>query len=196
MDNTPATPGTGRAGPRPPVPAGLPGPGRAGEVPGFPQDPDREDEVDVLFLAGQRPAGPGEWLLITAVDGPPGADFTARILPPDGRHAHGGDVLVHLAADPGTGDVEPLAVRVSAWTVLNGLLIPVAHWDRQDPDGWPERIRATAAFAMGMLTELEDHGADLGAYHQVDLEAAAVTATAGVPAGVTSGRAWAAPPGS
>jgi hypothetical protein len=79
-------------------------------------------------------------------------------------------------------------VWVSAWTVLNGLLIPVAHWDAQDPDGWPERVRATAAFAMGMLTELEDHGADLGAYHQVDLEAAAVTATAGVPAGVTSGR--------
>jgi hypothetical protein len=47
---------------------------------------------------------------------------------------------------------------------------------------------------MGMLTELEDHGADLGAYHRVDLEAAAVTATAGVPAGVTSGRAWTAAP--
>jgi len=43
-----------------------------------------------------------------------------------------------------------------------------------------------------MLTELEDHGADLGAYHRVDLEAAAVTATAGVPAGVTSSRAWTA----
>jgi hypothetical protein len=196
VDNTPATPGTGRAGPRPQIPAGLPGPSRAGEVPGFPQDPDREDEVDVLFLAGQRPAGPGEWLLITAVDGPPGADFLARVLPADGRHARGGDVLVHLAADPAAGDLEQLAVRVSAWTVLNGLLIPVAHWDRQDPDGWPEQIRATAAFAMGMLTELEDHGADLGAYHQVDLQAAAVTAAAGVPAGVTSGRAWAAPPGN
>ena len=188
MDNTPATPGTGRAGPQPPVPGG--------EVPGFPQDPDREDEVDVLFLAGQRPAGPGEWLLITAVDGPPGADFLARILPADGRHAHGGDVLVHLAADPAAGDLAPPSVRVSAWMVLNGLLIPVAYWDRQDPDGWPERVRATAAFAMGMLTELEDHGADLGAYHQVDLQAAAGAATAGVPAGVTSGRAWAAPPGS
>ena len=144
---------------------------------------------------GSARPGRGEWLLITAVDGLPGADFIARILPADGRHAHGGDVLVHLAADPAPGTWNP-TVRVSAWTVLNGLLIPVAHWDRQDPDGWPERIRATAAFAMGMLTELEDHGADLGAYHQVDLEAAAVTATAGVPAGVTSGRAWAAPPGN
>jgi hypothetical protein len=168
----------------------------AGAVAGFPQDPDREDEVDVLFLAGQRPAGPGEWLLITAVDGPPGADFTARVLPAGERHAHGGDVLVHLAPGSGAGDLEPLVVRVSAWTVLNGLLIPVAHWDRQDPEGWPERVRATAAFAMGVLTELEDHGADLGACHQVDLEAAAVTATAGVPVGVTSGRAWTAgPPG-
>jgi hypothetical protein len=150
--------------------------------------------VDVLFLAGQRPAGPGEWLLITAVDGPPGADFLARILPAGGRHARGGDVLVHLATHPQTGDLAPSAVRVSVWAVLNGLLIPVARWDRQDPDGWPERVRATAAFALGMLTEMEDHGADLGAYHQVDLEAAAVAAAAGIPVGVTSGRAWTAPP--
>jgi hypothetical protein len=85
-------------------------------------------------------------------------------------------------------------VRVSAWTVLNELLIPVAHWDRQDPDGWPEQVRATAAFAMGMLTGLEGHGADLGACHRVDLDAAAGTATAGIPAGVTSGRAWTAGP--
>jgi hypothetical protein len=194
VDNTPATPGTGRAGPRPPVPGGLASPGRrAGEVAGFPPDADLEDEVDVLFLAGQRPAGPGEWLLITAVEGPPGADFLARILPAGGRHARGGDVLVHLAADPETGDLEPLAVRVSAWAVLNGLLITVARWDALDPDGWPERVRATVAFALGMLTELEDHGADLGAYHRVDLEAAAATATGGVLAGVTSGWARAAP---
>jgi hypothetical protein len=173
VDNTPATPGTGRAGPQPQIPGSFPG-RAAGEVPVFPQDPDREDEVGVLFLAGQRPTGPGEWLLITAVDGPPGADFTARVLPADGRHGHGGDVLVHLAAAPGTGDLEPPMIRVSAWTVLNGLLIPVAYWDRQNPDGWPERVRATAALAMGMLTELEDHGADLGAYHQVDLQAAAL----------------------
>jgi hypothetical protein len=197
VDNTPATPGTGRAGPQPPVPGGIAGPDRAaGEVAGFPPDADREDEVDVLFLAGQRPAGPGEWLLITAVEGLPGADFLARILPVGGQHARGGDVLVHLATDPATGDLAPSAVRVSVWTVLNGLLIPVARWDRQDPDGWPERVRATAAFALGMLTELEDHGADLGACHRVDLEAAAATATAGIPAGVTSGRPWGAgPPG-
>jgi hypothetical protein len=185
VETTPASPQPGWEGPRPQMP---------GEAPGFPADSDRDEEVDVLYLAGQRPAGPGEWLLITAVEGPPGADFLARVLPAGGQHAHGGDVLVRLAAEPGTGNLEPPSVRVSAWAVLNGLLIPVARWDRQDPDGWPEQVRATAAFAMGMLTELEDHGADLGAYHRVDLEAAAGTATAGVPAGVTSGRAWTAAP--
>ena len=46
--------------------------------------------------------------------------------------------------------------------------------------------------STSMLTELEDHGADLGACHRVDLEAAAVTAAAGVPGGVT--RAGPGPP--
>lgn len=185
METTPASPQPGREGPRPQMP---------GEAPRFPANSDRDGEVDVLYLAGQRPAGPGQWLLITVVEGPPGADFLARVLPAGGQHARGGDVVVHLAAEPGTGNLEPPAVRVSAWAVLNGLPIPVARWDRQDPDGWPEQVRATAAFALGMLTELEVHGADLGAYDQVDLDAAAVTATAGVPAGVTSGRAGTAAP--
>jgi hypothetical protein len=121
------------------------------------------------------------------VDGPPGAEFLARVLPADGRHAHGGDVLVRLTDQ--TGDLEPTVVGVSAWVVIGGLLIPVADWERQDPDGWPERVRATVAFAMGMLTELEEHGADLGAGQRVDLDDAAVTATAGIPAGVTFGTA-------
>jgi hypothetical protein len=52
---------------------------------GFPDDPDGDDDVDVLYLAGQRPAATGgEWLLITAADGQPGAEFTARVLPPAG----------------------------------------------------------------------------------------------------------------
>ena len=72
------------------------------------------------------------------------------------------------------------------WTVLGGLLVPVAAWDRHDPDGWPERIRATTAFAMGMVTELEEHGADLGPGHRVHLDDAVVTATAGIPLGTTS----------
>jgi hypothetical protein len=175
----------------------APGNGPDGPAPDTPRDPgnsaylldeaDDDGEVDVLYLAGQRPAGPGEWLLITAVDGPPGAEFLARVLPADGRHAHGGDVLVRLADQ--TGHLEPPVVGISAWAVIGGLLVPVAAWDRQDPDGWPERIRATVAFAMGMLTELEEHGADLVAGQRVDLDDAAVTATVGIPAGVTFGAA-------
>lgn len=167
-------------------PAADPPPGAVG-APALPDDTDREEEVDVLYLAGQRPAGAGQWLLITAVDGPPGGEFLARVLPVGGRCAHGGDVLIRLAGQ--TGHLEPPVVDVSAWAVITGLLIPVAAWDRQDLDGWPERIRATVAFAMGMLTELEEHGADLGAGQRADLDTAAATATAGVPAGVTFGAA-------
>jgi hypothetical protein len=180
VETAPATPHNGPEGAGPQIP------GDPGGLFGFPDDTDRAGEVDVLHLAGQRPGSPGEWLQVTAVDGTPGADFLARILPADGRHAHGGDVLVHLAAD--SGDLEPPAVRVGVWAVVGVLLIPVASWDRQDPDGWPEQIRATVAFAMSVLTELEEHGADLGA-RRIDLDDAVVTATAGIPLGATSGTA-------
>jgi hypothetical protein len=163
-------------------PAADPPPGAVG-APALPDDADREGEVDVLHLAEQRPGGAGEWLLITAVDGRPGGDFLARVLPVGGRCAHGGDVLIRLTDQ--TAHLEPTVVSVSAWVVIRGLLIPVATWDQKDLDDWPERTRATVAFAMGMLTELEEHGADLGAGERVELDAAA--ATAGVPAGVTFG---------
>jgi hypothetical protein len=171
------------------MPGDPAGPGHpVGEEPGFPDDADRDGDVDVLYLAGQRPAAPGgEWLLVTAVAGPLGAEFLARVLPADARHAHGGDVLVRLASQ--SGHLEPPVVGVSAWAVIGGLLIPVADWDRQDPDVWPEKIRATVAFAMGILTELEEHGADLAAGHRVDLDDAVVTAAAGIPAGITFGPA-------
>ena len=174
MTTSPASPGRGPGGSAPDVPGGMPG---------FPDDADRDGDVDVLYLAGQRPAAGGEWLLITAVDGMPGAEFTARVLPAGGRHAHGGDVLVLLAAEP--RHREPVMVRVGTWAVMCGRLIPVAAWDRQEPAGWPEKIRATVAFAMGILTELEEHGADLAARHQVDLDDAVITATAGIPADIT-----------
>jgi hypothetical protein len=176
----------------------APGPGASGDLadrdrirggPRLPDGPDRDDDVDGLYLAGQLPAGRGEWLLITAVDGLPGAEFTARVLPANGRQAHGGDVLVHLAAQSCPGKLDLPAVRVNAWAAVDGLLIPVAAWDRADPDGWPERIRVTVAFAMSVLTELEEHGADLGPYPVIDLDDDAVTALAGVPAGVTFGAA-------
>lgn len=118
--------------------------------------PDAEN-VDVLFLAGQRPAEDAEWLLITEVDGLPGSVFSAWVLPAGGRQGRGGDVLVRLAPGTRTGDLEPETIDVSAWAVISRRLIPVAAWDRQDLDGWPERIRQTVAFAMGILTELEEH---------------------------------------
>jgi hypothetical protein len=190
MTTAPASPERGPAGPAPDTPGGPAGSGRPlGEAPGFPDDADRDGDVDVLYLAGQRPAAPaGEWLLITAVTGMPGAEFTARVLPAGGRHAHGGDVLVHLAAEPGA-PLEPLTVRAGVWAVIAGYLIPVAAWDRQEAEGWPEKIRVTVTFVMCVLTELEEHGADLAAGHQVDLDDAAATATAGIPPNVTFGPA-------
>ena len=189
MTTAPASPERRPAGPAPDMPDDLPGPGRpVSGAPGLPEDADRDGDVDVLYLPGQRSAAPGEWLLITAVDGLPGAEFTARVLPADGRRAHGGDVLVHLATEP-PGHLEPLTVSVGTWAVIGGLLIPVSGWDREDPDGWPEHIRSTVAFTVGMLTELEAHGADLAAHHEIDLDEAAVTATAGIPADVTFGAA-------
>ena len=139
---------------------------------------------------GASAPGTGAWLLITAAGRLPGAKITARILPPAGRQAHSGDVLVHLAPGPGTGPLDLPAVRVGAWEVIDGLVIPVAAWDRQDPDGWPERIRATVAFAISVLTELEDHGADLGPAQMIDLDDDAVAATAGIPAGAPSVARW------
>jgi hypothetical protein len=137
-------------------------------------------DVDVLYLAGQRPAAPGgEWLLIIGVDGTPGAEFTAQVLPAGGRHAAGGDVLVHLAVE--SGDL----VSAGVWAVIGGHLVPVARWDQQEPEGWPETIRATTAFAMGILARLEMHGADLGASQQIDLDEAISAATAGLPLHIT-----------
>jgi hypothetical protein len=49
---------------------------------------------------------------------------------------------------------------------------------------------------MGMLTELEEHGADLAAGRRVDLDDAVLTAAAGIPVGVTLGVAGTGrPPG-
>jgi len=174
------------AGPAPGIPGCPPG-----GAPGFPDDADRVGDVDVLFLAGQCPAPPGEWLLITAAGGEPGAEFTARVLPAGERYGHGGDVLVHLAAVPGL----PEAVSVGAWAVMCGHMVPVAAWDRQEPEGWPEKIRSAVVFAVGVLTGLEDYGADLRAGHRVDLDEAAATAAAGVPAGLAPGPAACARPG-
>jgi hypothetical protein len=62
-----------------------------------------------------------------------------------------------------------------------GSLILVAGWDRLPADDWPERVRATAVSALGVLKELREHGADVRARDQVEVEAAAESASAGFP---------------
>jgi len=178
MTSPPASPGPSPAGPEPGTPGEPPGPGRpvnAGTAAGQVRR-GGDGDVDVLYLAGQRPSAPGgEWLLIIGVDAAPGAEFAAEVLPAPGRYAAGGDVLVHLAAEPGD------LVSAGVWAVICGQLVPVARWDHQEPEGWPETIRATTAFVAGILTALEAHGADLAATERVDLAEAISTATAGRP---------------
>jgi hypothetical protein len=58
---------------------------------------------------------------------------------------------------------------------------PGGGWDRLDLDGWPERVRATVVFAMGVLRELQEHGADVRARDQVEVEVAAESPAAGCP---------------
>ena len=158
--------------------------GRTGERPGSPPGRDQEEEVvDVLYLAGQRPAAGGSWLLVTGLDAVPGGEFTAHVQDGAAASAFGGDVVAHLAPDDPPGGPPGPGARVDVYVVLGGRLIPVAAWPGCDLEGWPERIRPTVAFAMGMLTELEEYGADLGA--QVDLGQAAPAATAGVPLHIT-----------
>jgi hypothetical protein len=135
------------------------------------------DQVDVRSLAAQRP-GEAMWLLVTEVDGPAGALFAASIVPGPQPRAFGGDVLLHLA--PGAGPDADATVSVAVWTVAAEVLIPVAAWDLPDDGGWPERVRATVAFAMSVMTEIEQH-VSLGEHDLVDLDAAAATAVPGLP---------------
>ena len=181
MTTGPAGPGGRGNGPHPPHTPSQPGPP---EAPAAGKGPDGDD-VDVLYLAGQRPPAAGAWLLVTAVDGAPGGQFTAQVLPGAGPSAFGGDVVVQLDADDPAMGQPPPAARVQVHAVLGGRLIPVASWPGQDLHGWPERIRTAVAFAMGVLTELEEHDADLGASIRVDLSQAAGQATAGIPLHLT-----------
>ncbi len=165
------------------------------DAPGWeiPADDVSDEEVDVLCLAGQRPPTEGAWLWVTTADGRRGGEFTALFLPRTRPLASGGDVLLHIAPGRARGDVEQWPVptaRVRVWAVAAGSLILVAGWDRLDLGGWPERVRATAVFTLGVLKELQEHGADVRARDQVEVEAAAESAAAGfpgLPAWVTAG---------
>ena len=86
-------------------------------------------------------------------------------------------------------------IRAEVLVVLGGYLILAGSWERQDRRRWPEQIRPAVAFVMGMITELEENGADLGARHRVRLDDPAA-AVVGVPLGVTSGRTAASQPGA
>jgi hypothetical protein len=159
------------------VPGGRDGTGRA----------EPADEVDVAALAGSGPPPDGMWLWATEVDGEPGGVFTARHLPVSAPRAYGGDVVLRLAPGPGRLPGRP-AAHVQAYAVLAGILVLVAEWGLDSFGDWPEIVRVTAAFTMGVLTDLEGRGADLLPHEAVDLETAAATAAVGLPAAV-----WAAP---
>ena len=111
-------------------------------------------------LAGSGPPPEGLWLWATEVDGEPGGVFTARHLPASAPRACGGDVVLRLGPGPGRLPGRP-AAHVQAYAVLAGTVVLVAEWGLDSFGDWPEIVRVTAAFTMGVLTDLEARGADL-----------------------------------
>jgi hypothetical protein len=157
-------------------------PSGSGSSPGWeiPDEGAGDESVDVLPLAGRPVPAGGAWLWVTAAEARRGGEFTALFLPAHRPVACGGDVLVHVspAGEPGSGTT---AAKARVWAVVAGALVRVAGWDPAGPDLWPEIVRETVTFAMGALTELEQHGANVSARQQVDVIAAAGSALAGFP---------------
>ena len=137
---------------------------------------------------GAAPAAEGAWLWVTTAEGRRGGEFTALFLPRNRPCASGGDVLVHIAPGISPADEQwPLpAVLVRVMAVAAGSLVRVAAWDHLTAEEWPEIVRPAVAFAMGALKELQEHGADVGAYRrtsgQVKVESAVKAAVAEFPA--------------
>jgi hypothetical protein len=141
-------------------------PSGSGGSPGWeiPDEGVGTENVDVLALAGQPVPAGGAWLWVTAAEGRRGGEFTALFLPRQDPAAFGGT-----------------AASVAVWAVVAGSLACVAAWDPAGPDLWPETVRGTVAFAMGALTELQEHGADVAARQKVDVIAAAGSVPSGFP---------------
>ena len=146
----------------------------SGSAPGWvrPADGVGDEVVDVLSLAGQPVPDGSAWLWVTSAESQPGGELAGLLLPGNHPAAFGGDVLVHLrpADEPDGGTA---AVRVQVWAVAAGSLVRVSGWDPAGLDAWPELVRDPAVFAMGALTALEEHGADVADREQVDVITAA-----------------------
>lgn len=101
-----------------------------------------------------------DWLLVTSLESQPGGGFTAQHLHRHELQAHGGDVLVRVAA--GAGSPGPPEVCAQVRAVMEGRLVLAGSGDRQSPDDWAGQVRPAVSFAMRMITELEESGADPG----------------------------------
>ena len=139
-----------------------------------------DEVVDVLSLAEQPVPDGGAWLWVTSAESQPGGELAGLLLPGNRPVAFGGDVLVHVRPaselDGGTA-----AARVQVWAVAAGALVRVAGWGSAGLDAWPELVRDPVVFAMGALTALEEHGADVSDREQVDVNTAAGLAPVGFP---------------
>ena len=135
-----------------------------------------DEDTDVLALAGRQPPAGGAWLWVTTAEARRGGEFTALFLPRRRPAACGGDVLVRIAPpEHAAGDTGPAATaaRAEVWAVAAGSPARVASWDPVGLDAWPEIVRAPVVFALGVLRELQDHGADVGPRDEVVLVPAA-----------------------
>jgi hypothetical protein len=145
----------------------------------IPADDVGDEVVDVLSLAGQPVPDGGAWLWVTSAESQPGGELAGLFLPGNRPVAFGGDVLVQLS--PAGEPDETAAARVQVWAVAAGSLVRVAGSDPASLDAWPEMVRDPVTFAMGALTALEEHGADVSDREQVEVIPAAGLAAAGFP---------------
>jgi hypothetical protein len=90
--------------------------------------PAEDEEVDMLYLARQRPQEEGAWLWVTTVDARHGGEFTALSLPSTRPRASGGDVLLHIA--PGRGEGGACCGSCKSTALMSGH-VSRSRWRRQ-----------------------------------------------------------------